>query len=60
MSQANAQRAFATDQLFDYNKITYLSDFKKNVNFSIMQSLILIAAFLAGRNKESLDQKIFL
>lgn len=44
---------------FDYKKITYFEDYKKNINFSFMQSMVLISAHLAGHNKESMDGKIF-
>ena len=47
------------EHLFDYRKINYLETHKKNINFSFMQSLCLISAYLAGANKESLDSKIF-
>ena len=44
---------------YEYDHITYLQDFKKNSYFSFMQSIILIAAFLAGSNKESTDIRLF-
>lgn len=47
------------DRLFNHKEITYLQDFKKNVNFSFMQAMALIAAYIAGTNKESMDGKIF-
>lgn len=43
----------------DHTEITYLSDIKKQVNFSFMQSMALIAAYIAGMNKESSDIKLF-
>lgn len=45
--------------LFDFRKINYLETHKRNVNFSYMQSLCLIGAYLAGANKEHWDLKIF-
>ncbi len=44
---------------FDYRTINYLETYNKNINFSFLQSLCLIAAYLAGANKESFDPKIF-
>ena len=44
---------------FDFRKINYLDTYKKNQNFTFLQSICLIAAYLAGSNKESLDLKIF-
>jgi hypothetical protein len=45
--------------LFDFRKINYLETYKRNINFSYMQSLCLIGAYLAGANKEKIDNKIF-
>jgi hypothetical protein len=36
-----------------------LQDFKRNSNFSYLQSIILISSFIAGSNKESTDIKLF-
>ena len=47
------------DETYDYNHITYLQDYKKNSNFSYLQSIFLIAAFIAGSNRESTDIKLF-
>ena len=47
------------DTGFKFTEITYLQDSRKNVNFSFMQSLALITAYVAGSNKESLDLKLF-
>ena len=47
------------DEVYKYDQITYLQDFKRNTNFSYIQSIVLIAAFLAGSNKESGDIKMF-
>lgn len=44
---------------FDYRRITHLEDYKKNINFSFMQSMVLISAYLAGHNKERMDGKVF-
>lgn len=44
---------------FDHRKINYLETYKKNINFSFMQSICLIAAYLAGANSEKHDGKIF-
>jgi len=46
-------------ETYKFDQITYLQDYKKNVNFSFMQSIILISAFIAGSNKEATDIKIF-
>jgi hypothetical protein len=45
--------------MFDVKKINYYENHKKNVNFSFMQSLCLIGAYLAGANKEQIDNRIF-
>ena len=45
--------------LFKYDEVTYLDDFKNNVNFSYMQSMALIAAYICGINKESTDLRMF-
>lgn len=45
--------------LFDYRKINYLQTHKKNINFSYLQSMCLIAAYLSGANKEAMDSRIF-
>jgi len=47
------------EETYQYDQITYLEDHKKNRNFSFMQSLILIASYIAGSNKESTDVRIF-
>lgn len=47
------------DMLYQFDQITYLSDFKRNSYFSYMQSMILISAFIAGSNKESTDIRLF-
>lgn len=47
------------EETYEYDLITYLEDHKKNRNFSFMQSLILIAAYIAGSNKESTDARLF-
>ena len=47
------------EEVTDHTEITYLSDIKKQVNFSFMQSMALIAAYIAGMNKESSDIKLF-
>lgn len=44
---------------FDYKKITNYEDSKKDLNFSYMQSLTIIGAYLASQNKESTDLRIF-
>lgn len=44
---------------FDYRTMSYFEDSKKNLNFSQMQSIILIGAYLAGQNKESMDVKLY-
>jgi|TARA_B110001450_G_C17401600_1_gene391966 hypothetical protein len=44
---------------YQYDQITYLQDYKKNANFSYMQSMVLIAGFIAGSNKESTDLRLF-
>ena len=44
---------------FDYKRINYLDTYKNNQNFTFLQSLALIAAYLAGSNKETLDLKLF-
>ena len=45
--------------MFKYNEVTYLEDYKNNVNFSYMQSMALIAGYICGINKESTDLRIF-
>eukprot|EP00355_Strombidium_rassoulzadegani_P000262 CAMPEP_0168609292 /NCGR_PEP_ID=MMETSP0449_2-20121227/1119_1 /TAXON_ID=1082188 /ORGANISM="Strombidium rassoulzadegani, Strain ras09" /LENGTH=206 /DNA_ID=CAMNT_0008649407 /DNA_START=18 /DNA_END=634 /DNA_ORIENTATION=+ len=49
----------ANDSCFKYDEITYLNDSQKNSNFSYLQSIILISAYIAGSNKESTDTKLF-
>ena len=44
---------------FDYKRINYLETYKNEQNFTFLQSLCLIAAFLAGSNKEAMDSRIF-
>ena len=46
-------------ETYSYDQIASLEDHKKNRNFSFMQSLILIAAYIAGSNKESTDGRLF-
>ena len=53
------EKRVTADSGFNFREITYLQDSKKNVNFSYMQSLALITAYVAGSNKESLDLKLF-
>lgn len=48
------------ENLFKYNEMKYLDDYKKNLNFSYMQSLVLISAYVAGSNKEAQDTRTFL
>ena len=43
----------------DFNEINYLEDFQKDINFSFLQSIALISAYICGINKESYDLKIF-
>lgn len=43
----------------DFNEITYLEDYQKDINFSFLQSLVLIAAYICGLNKESQDIRMF-
>lgn len=45
--------------IFDHRKINYLETSKRNLNYSYMQSLCLIGAYLAGAVKDKLDVKIF-
>ena len=45
--------------LFKYDEVTYLEDFKNNINFSYMQSMALIAGYICGINKESTDLRMF-
>lgn len=45
--------------VFDYQKINYVEDIKKQMNFSYMQSLALCAAYVTGVNNESSDIKLF-
>ena len=51
--------ATAEMELFDHRQINYLASFKISANFSFMQSMALIAGYIAGLNKESMDCKIF-
>ena len=44
---------------FNARQITYLNDYKKSINFTFLQSMALIAAYVTGMNKESLDCKLF-
>lgn len=48
------------ENLFKFNEMKYLDDYKRNLNFSYIQSLILISAYVAGNNKEAFDTKMFL
>ena len=45
---------------WDIKKITYFENYKKNVNFTYMQSMCLIAGYLAAANRECLDQRMFM
>ena len=45
--------------MFKYNEVTYLEDFKNNINFSYMQSMALISGYICGIKKESTDLIIF-
>ena len=47
------------EEPYKYNEISYLKDYKKEINFTYMQSMILISAFVAGSNKESTDLRLF-
>ena len=44
---------------FEYDKITYLGENRTSLNFSYLQSIILIASYIAGSNKEQTDVKLF-
>jgi hypothetical protein len=44
---------------FEWEKINYVEDMRKNINFDYMQSLALIAAYIAGVNNESADTRLF-
>lgn len=46
-------------EMKDFNEITYLEDYQKDINFSFLQSMVLISAYICGINKESYDLKIF-
>jgi hypothetical protein len=43
----------------DFNEINYLEDFQKDINFSFLQSLVLVSAYICGINKESMDIRMF-
>jgi hypothetical protein len=43
----------------DFNEITYFEDYQKDINFSFLQSLVLISAYICGINKEAQDIKMF-
>jgi len=45
--------------LFEYSTIQYLQGNSSKQNFSYIQSIVLIAAFIAGSNKESSDVRLF-
>lgn len=45
--------------LRDFNEITYLEDYQKDLNFSFLQSMALISAYICGVNKETYDLRIF-
>ncbi len=64
MGQESKKIIIGNDQLnkkvFDPQKITHFEDYKKNLNFTYMQSLFLISAYIAGVNREALDSKMFL
>lgn len=53
--QSKAQAAASSYQ----SDICYLEDFKKQANFNFLQSMALLAAHIAGTNKESIDTKMF-
>ena len=44
---------------YQFDHITYVQDVKKNMSFSFIQSIILIAAYCAGSNKEQTDINLF-
>ena len=44
---------------YEWQKINYVEDLRKNINFDYMQSLALIAAYIAGINNESADARLF-
>mgnify|MGYP003842119647 CR=1 FL=1 len=47
------------EETYKFDEITYLKDYKKNVNLSYLQSIVLISAFIAGSNREATDIKLF-
>lgn len=47
------------DDPHKYNEITYLEDKKANKDQPYMQSIVLLAAYIAGTNKESTDVRLF-
>ena len=55
----SAQNTEKSQDSFNAKEITYLSDHKKSINFTFLQSMALIAAYATGSNKESLDCKLF-
>jgi TolA-binding protein len=44
--------------MFDFRRINYLETSKRNLNYSYMQSICLIAAYLSGAVKENHDTKV--
>ena len=44
---------------YDWQKINKVEEQRKNINFDYMQSLALIAAYIAGVNNESSDARLF-
>lgn len=50
---------FDIEEPYLYNEISYVKEYKKEINFSYMQSMILISAFIAGSNKETTDLRLF-
>jgi len=55
----SAQNIEKNQDCFNAREITYLNDHKKSINFTFLQSMALIAAYITGSNKESLDCKLF-
>ena len=43
----------------NYNQIRYLEDMKANKDLPYVQSIVLLASYIAGTNKESSDVKLF-
>lgn len=55
----SANSSVLDEETYKYDEITYLKDYKRNVNLSYLQSIILISAFIAGSNREATDIKLF-